>query len=418
MLANRVIVLGVTGSIAAYKAADIASKLIQEGALVDVMMTEAATRFVTPLTMRSVTRRPVFVDMFDPASELAEEHVELARRADAVLVAPATATTIARLAHGLADDVVSLTVLATHAPVLVAPAMDSQMYENAATQANLATLRQRGMIIVGPAEGRLASGRLGLGRLVDTDVLLGALRCVLAQRGDLAGRKVVVSAGGTREPLDPVRFVGNYSSGKMGYALAEAARDRGAEVVLVSAATSLPPPYGVTVVPVGRAAEMRDAVAAHCQGADALIMAAAVADYEPASAAEHKIKRKGEAMVIELRETPDILASVRGDLVRVGFAAESRDLEKNARDKLQRKGLDLIVANDVTAPGSGFGSDTNQVVILDASGGAERLPLLSKRRVADRVLDRIVPLLKGRQKRTGSGLRTRRSSPRPGTAPG
>jgi phosphopantothenoylcysteine decarboxylase/phosphopantothenate--cysteine ligase len=418
MLANRVIVLGVTGSIAAYKAADIASKLIQEGALVDVMMTEAATRFVTPLTMRSVTRRPVFVDMFDPASELAEEHVELARRADAVLVAPATATTIARLAHGLADDVVSLTVLATHAPVLVAPAMDSQMYENAATQANLATLRQRGMIIVGPAEGRLASGRLGLGRLVDTDILLGALRCVLAQRGDLAGRKVVVSAGGTREPLDPVRFVGNYSSGKMGYALAEAARDRGAEVVLVSAATSLPPPYGVTVVPVGRAAEMRDAVAAHCQGADALIMAAAVADYEPASAAEHKIKRKGEAMVIELRETPDILASVRGDLVRVGFAAESRDLEKNARDKLQRKGLDLIVANDVTAPGSGFGSDTNQVVILDASGGAERLPLLSKRRVADRVLDRIVPLLKGRQKRTGSGLRTRRSSPRPGTAPG
>jgi phosphopantothenoylcysteine decarboxylase/phosphopantothenate--cysteine ligase len=347
--------------------------------------------------MRSVTRRPVFVDMFDPASELAEEHVELARRADAVLVAPATATTIARLAHGLADDVVSLTVLATRAPVLVAPAMDSQMYENAATQANLATLRERGVIIVGPAEGRLASGRLGLGRLVDTDVLLGALRYVLGQRGDLAGRKVVVSAGGTREPLDPVRFIGNYSSGKMGYALAEAARDRGAEVVLVSAATALATPYGVTVVPVGRAAEMRDAVAAHCQDADALIMAAAVADYEPASPAEHKIKRKGEAMVIELRETPDILASVRGDFVRVGFAAESRDLEENARDKLQRKGLDLIVANDVTAPGSGFGSDTNRVVILDASGAVERLPLLSKRQVADRILDRVVPLLKERR---------------------
>jgi len=397
VLANRVIVLGVTGSIAAYKAADIASKLTQECALVDVVMTEAATRFVTPLTMRSVTRRPVFVDMFDPASELAEEHVELARRADAVLVAPATATTIARLAHGLADDVVSLTVLATRAPVLVAPAMDSQMYENAATQANLATLRERGMIIVGPAEGRLASGRLGLGRLVDTDVLLGALRYVLGQRGDLAGRKVVVSAGGTREPLDPVRFIGNYSSGKMGYALAEAARDRGAEVVLISAATALATPYGVTVVPVGRAAEMRDAVAAHCQDADILIMAAAVADYEPASPAEHKIKRKGEAMVIELRETPDILASVRGDFVRVGFAAESRDLEENARDKLQRKSLDLIVANDVTAPGSGFGSDTNRVVILDASGAVERLPLLSKRQVADRILDRVVPLLKERR---------------------
>lgn len=397
MLANRVIVLGVTGSIAAYKAADIASKLTQERALVDVVMTEAATRFVTPLTMRSMSRRPVFVDMFDPASELAEGHVELARRADAVLVAPATATTIARLAHGLANDVVSLTVLATRAPVLVAPAMDSQMYENAATQANLATLRERGMTIVGPGEGRLASGRMGLGRLVDTDVLLGALRYVLGHRGDLAGRKIVVSAGGTREPLDPVRFIGNYSSGKMGYALAEAARDRGAEVILVSASTALAPAYGVTLVPVGRAVEMRDAIVAHCEGADALIMAAAVADYEPASAAEHKIKRKGQAMVVELRETPDILASARGEFVRVGFAAESRDLEENARDKLQRKGLDLIVANDVTSPGSGFGSDTNQVVILDASGGAERLPLLSKYEVAHRVLDRIVPLLKGRR---------------------
>jgi phosphopantothenoylcysteine decarboxylase/phosphopantothenate--cysteine ligase len=360
-------------------------------------MTQAATRFVTPLTMRSLTRRPVFVDMFDPASELAEEHVELARRADAVLVAPATATTIARLAHGLADDVVSLTVLATRAPVLVAPAMDAQMYENPATQANLATLRERGITIVGPAEGRLASGRMGLGRLVDTDVILGALRCVLACRGDLAGRKIVVSAGGTREPLDPVRFLGNYSSGKMGYALAEAACDRGAQVVLVAANTALAAPYGVTVVPVGRAAEMRDAIAAHCVGADVLIMAAAVADYEPASRAEHKIKRKGEALVLELRETPDILASARGDFVRVGFAAESRDLEENARDKLGRKGLDLIVANDITAPGSGFGTDTNQVVILDASGGAERLPLLTKYEVAHRVLDRVVPLLKGRQ---------------------
>jgi phosphopantothenoylcysteine decarboxylase/phosphopantothenate--cysteine ligase len=396
MLANRVIVLGVTGSIAAFKAADIASKLTQERALVDVVMTDAATRFVTPLTMRSVTRRPVFVDMFDPTSELAEEHVELARRADAVLVAPATASTIARLAHGLADDVVSLTVLATRAPVLVAPAMDSQMYENPATQANLATLRERGVIIVGPAEGRLASGRMGPGRLAETDVLLGALKCVLGRRGDLAGRKIVVSAGGTREPLDPVRFLGNYSSGKMGYALAEAARDRGAEVVLVAANTALTAPYGVTVVPAGRAAEMRDAVGAHCKGADALIMAAAVADYEPASPAKHKMKRKGEAITLELRETPDILASVPGGLVRVGFAAESRDLEENARGKLQRKGLDLIVANDITAAGSGFGTDTNQVVILDPSGGAERLPLLSKYDVAHRVLDRIISLLKGR----------------------
>ncbi len=396
MLADRSIVLGVTGSIAAYKAADIASKLTQAGAKVDVVMTEAATRFVTPLTLRSITGRPVFTDMFDPQSELAEEHVELARRADAVLVAPATASTIARLAHGLADDLVSLTVLATRAPVLIAPAMDSQMYENAATQANLALLRERGMTIVGPGEGRLASGRYGPGRLVETEEILGALRQVLGRRGDLAGRKVVVSAGGTQEPLDPVRYIGNYSSGKMGYAIAEAARDRGAQVVLVSAPTSLPAPYGVTMVSVRRAIEMQDAVAAHCQGADVLIMAAAVADYQPASTAEQKIKRTGEGLILALTETPDVLASVRGDFVRVGFAAESQELVENAQEKLRRKGLDLIVANDITAEGSGFGSDTNKVTILDAHGGIESLPLLPKYEVAHRVLDQVVALLKSR----------------------
>ena len=223
MLKGRHIALGITGSIAAYKAADLASKLTQAGALVDVLMTEASTRFITPLTLRSLTGRPVFLDMFDPDTELAEEHVEIARRAEAVLVAPASATTIAKLAQGLADDVVSLTVLATEAPVLVAPAMDHQMYENAATQSNLETLRGRGYVIVGPAEGRLASGRMGLGRLMETDALLGALRQALGRRGDLAGRRIVVTAGGTQEPIDPVRFVSNYSSGKMGYALAEAA---------------------------------------------------------------------------------------------------------------------------------------------------------------------------------------------------
>ena len=396
MLADRFIVLGVTGSISAYKAADIASKLVQAGARVDVVMTEPATRFVAPLTFRSLTGRPAFTDMFDPQSELAEEHVEMARRADAVLVAPASATTIARLAHGLADDLVSLTVLATRAPVLIAPAMDSQMYESAATQANLALLRERGATIVGPAQGRLASGRFGPGRLAETEEILGALRQVLGRRGDLAGRKVVVSAGGTQEPLDPVRYIGNFSSGKMGFALAEAARDRGAQVVLVSAPTSLPCPYGVTLVPVRRAVEMAEAVAAHCEGADVLIMAAAVADYQPASTADQKIKRTGEGLVLALTETPDVLGSVKGDFLRVGFAAESRDLVENARDKLQRKGLDLIVANDVTAEGSGFGADTNRVAVLDAQGGVESLPLLPKYEVANRILDRVVELLKSR----------------------
>lgn len=396
MLRDRFVGLGITGSIAAFKAVDVASRMTQAGAMVDVMMTPAATRFVTPLTLRSVTRRPVFVDMFDVASELAEEHVELARRADVVVVAPASANAIARLALGLADDVVSLTVLATRAPVIVAPAMDTQMYENAATQANIAVLRERGMTFVGPEEGRLASGRWGPGRLADTDEILGAIRFVLGRRGDLAGRKVIVSAGGTQEPMDPVRFVGNYSSGKMGYALAEAARDRGADVVLVSAPVSLPCPYGVRLVSVRKAVEMRDAIVGQCGDADALIMAAAVADYEPASKVEQKIKRKGERLTLDLSETPDILAAAKGSFVRVGFAAESQHVVRNASEKLSRKKLDLIVANDITAVGSGFGSDTNQVTIVDASGRAESLPQLPKYDVAQRVLDRVVSLLKQR----------------------
>jgi len=393
-LNGRIIVLGITGSIAVYKAADVASKLTQAGAQVDVVLTEAATRFITPLTLRSITRRPVYTDMFDPASELAEGHVELARRADAVLVAPATATTIARLAHGLASDLVSLTVLATRAPVLVAPAMDANMYESAATQANLAVLRERGFIMVGPAEGRLASGRWGPGRLVETEVLLGALREVLGRRGDLAGRKLVVSAGGTREPLDPVRFLGNYSSGKMGYAVAEAARDRGARVTLVSAPTALAAPYGVELVPVQTTLEMRDAVAAACQGADALIMAAAPVDYRLTSPARQKVKKGDQPLALELVPNPDILAELKGDFVKVGFAAESEDLVQNAAEKLRRKKAHLFVANDITAADAGFGADTNRVTIIDADGDVESLPLLSKYEVAHRVLDRVVKLLK------------------------
>ena len=396
MLRDRHIALAITGSIAAYKAADLASKLTQGGARVDVLMTEAATRFITPLTLRSLTGRPVFLDMFDPGTELAEEHVEIARRADAVMLAPASATTIAKLAQGLADDVVSLTVLATEAPVLVAPAMDNQMYENAATQANLATLRGRGYFIVGPAEGRLASGRMGLGRLVETDVLLGALRHVLGRQGDLAGRRVVVSAGGTREALDPVRFITNASSGKMGYALAEAARDRGADVTLVSTVSALPCPYGVCLVPVETVAEMREAVLSSCRGADALIMAAAVSDYRPVERALHKVKKGPERVSLELEKTPDFLLEVKGSIVKVGFAAETDDLLANARTKLQAKGLDLIAANDVTAPGSGFGGDTNEVTLIDPSGAEEALPLMSKYDVAQRILDRVVALLQER----------------------
>jgi len=394
MLEGKRIIVGITGSIAVHKAADLVSKLTQAGAEVDVILTEAGAQFITPVALRALSGRPVYTDVFDTRAELAISHVELARRADAVVIVPVSATTLARLAHGFADNLLSLTVLATQAPVLLAPAMDGHMWENAATQANLALLKERGMMVVGPVEGHLASGRVGLGRMVEVETILGALRQMLGRNGDLAGRKLVVSAGGTQEPIDPVRYVGNYSSGKMGYAIAEAARDRGAVVTLVSAPVALAVPYGVELVAVKTAEEMRDAVVARCADADALIMAAAVADYRPVAAAEQKIKRSPAERTLELAPTPDILAEVKGDLVRVGFAAESQELEKNAADKLARKGLDLIVANDITAPGSGFGTDTNQVTIIDKSGASETLPLLSKYEVAQRILDRVVPLLK------------------------
>ena len=397
MLQGRYIALGITGSIAAYKAADLASKLTQAGARVDVLMTGASTRFIAPLTLRGLTGRPVFLDMFDPVTELAEEHVEIARRADIVIVAPAGADTIARLAQGRADDMVSLTVLATAAPVLIAPAMDNQMFEREATQANLRTLCERGYIVVGPAEGRLASGRAGKGRLVETDVLIGALKHELGRRrGDLAGRRVVVTAGGTREPLDPVRFISNYSTGKMGYALAEAARDRGAEVTLVSTVSALPLPYGVRLVAVETVGEMRHAVLAACQPGDALIMAAAVSDYRPAQRDDRKVKKGPERKSIELERNADFLLEVPDSVLKVGFAAETHDLIANAKTKLREKRLDLIAANDVTKPGSGFAVDTNQVTIIDRSGAAEELPLLSKYDAAQRLLDRIAALLRQR----------------------
>jgi len=396
MLNGKRIILGVCGSIAAYKAVDLASKLTQAGASVDVVLTDAAQKFVTPLTFRALTARPVYTDMFDPQSSIAEEHVELARGADAVVIAPASATMLARLAYGLADNMVALTALATTAPVLVAPAMDGQMWAHPATVANVATLRARGVIFVGPEEGRLASGHTGLGRLVETATLIGAIRMVLGARGELAGRRVVVSAGGTHEPIDPVRFVGNRSSGKMGFAIAEAARDRGASVTLISGPVVLDTPYGVTRIDVNTTAEMGDAVAAAAGGCDVLIMAAAPADFRPAHPAGQKIKRTAESIAVELVPNADILAGLKGAFVKVGFAAETQHLRENAEAKIAKKGLDLIVANDVTAPNAGFASDTNLVTLIDAQGGVQELPLLSKYDVAGRILDRVQDLLAAR----------------------
>ena len=397
MLKDKTIVLGITGGIAAYKAVYLASKLTQAGARVEVVMTEAATKFVTPLTLRNITGRPVVTDMFEMASQYQEEHVALAELADVVVVAPATANSIARLAAGIADNMLGTIILATRAPVIIAPAMNDLMYANSITQENLEKLRDRGFTIIEPEHGRLASGKTGKGRLPETPRIIEVIERVLGQKKDLQGKVIVVTAGGTQEPLDPVRHIGNRSSGKMGYALAEAARDRGATVTLITAPATAELPSGVEVVRVRTAAEMRKAVVEAVVKADALLMAAAVADYRPKRTARTKIKKESAGdLSIELVRTPDILSEVKGDFIKVGFAAESEDMVANAKKKLAEKKLDLIVANDIMAADSGFDVDTNRVTIIDKSGRVEELPLLSKREVAEKVLDRVKELLVGR----------------------
>ncbi len=389
---ERDLVLGVSGSIAAYKGVDLASRLTQAGVSVHTVMTENATRLVSPLSFSAITGRPVAVDLF-AEKPFSIGHISLAELADAVLIAPATANVIAKLACGIADDLLTSTVLASRAPLIIAPAMHTAMWEDKATQANVETLRSRGVAFVGPAVGRLASGGFGAGRFAPIPEILGVTLKVLGRNGDLSGRRIVVTAGGTREPIDPVRFIGNRSTGRMGYAIAEAARDRGGEVVLISAPTELPRPAGVESVEVSSANDMHEAVRSALP-ADTLIMAAAVADYAPIEVAKEKIKKGPDGLTLTLRRTADILKGVTDVRVKVGFAAESGDLIENARRKLVEKTLDLIVANDITEAGSGFGSENNRVLIVDPKG-VEELPLLSKREVADLILDRVVRLLEG-----------------------
>jgi phosphopantothenoylcysteine decarboxylase/phosphopantothenate--cysteine ligase len=395
------VVLGITGGIAAYKSADLTSKLVQAGAQVDVIMTEAATHFVAPLTFQALTGRPVHVDPFRLLDQTDMAHLSLAWRADVLVIAPATANTIAKLAHGIADNLLCSTALACGAPLLLAPAMDAGMWEHPSVDENLEILRQRGAILVGPGTGRLASGKIGRGRMAEVVELLGTIRLVLGRDGPLAGKRVVVTAGGTQEPIDPVRYVGNHSSGKMGYALAQAALDRGAAVTLVTTPTALPVPVGVERVGVGTAQEMLEAVLATLPKCDVLVMAAAVADFRPAQVAPQKIKKGAASLDLHLERTPDILARVAKEreererpAVVVGFAAETKDLVQNAQAKLAAKRLDLIVANDVSAPDSGFGADTNRVTLLDREGHVDALPLLSKAEVAARVWERVESFLK------------------------
>jgi phosphopantothenoylcysteine decarboxylase / phosphopantothenate---cysteine ligase len=399
-LQDKRIILGVTGSIACYKSADLASKLAQAGAQVDVILTAAATQFITPLTFQSVTGRRAYTDADLWGNEAHVLHVGVGHRADLLVVAPITANTLAKLAQGLSNDLLSVTALASSCPLIVAPAMDAGMYEHRATQANLDILRQRGAIQIGPEAGHLASGLVAKGRMSEPQTILGQIRYLLTRDGPLAGRKVVVTAGGTREAVDPVRYLTNHSSGKQGYAVAQAALDAGAAVTLISTVESLPTPPGATLVPVDSATRMAEAVLEASQHADALVMAAAVADFRPAQEASQKIKKEGGVPTLTLAANPDILLEVAQQrrqsgrpTVVVGFAAETENLIQNAQAKLERKGLSMIVANDVSAPDAGFGADTNRVTILRADGTSETLPLLSKDEVAARIIRRVAEAL-------------------------
>ncbi len=397
---NKQITLGVTGSIACYKAADLASKLTQAGAQVDVILTESATYFVHPITFQSVTGRKAFVDADLWGDQGHVRHIEIGHHTQLVVLAPLTANTMAKLAHGIADNLLTVTALAATSPLLIAPAMDGGMFAHPATQENLRTLELRGARVVGPEAGHLASGLEGKGRMSEPLTILGHIRHLLAQGGLLDGRKVVVTAGATQEALDPVRYLTNRSSGKQGYALAQAALDLGAQVILITTPTALPAPIGAQVVPVRSAREMLDAVLAHSTAADALLMAAAVADFRPSEIAGQKIKKGAENPTLALARTADILVEVAEQKQRtgfphvtVGFAAESEQLLENAQKKLAAKQLDIIAANDISATDAGFATDTNRVTLLFAKGEPQALPLMSKAQVAEQILDKVVEML-------------------------
>ena len=391
-LTDRRVVLGVAGSIAAYKSAYVTSELVKLGARVDVVMTESAQRFVGSTTFVALSHNPVTTSLWDQNSEISIDHVSLGTNANCIVIAPATANLLAKLALGITDDAITATVLASSAPLVIAPAMDADMFGAASTQSNVALLSKRGARIVGPESGRLASGLVGEGRMSEPTDIVDAVRAAIGSRhGDFVGRRVVVTAGGTREPIDPVRVITNHSTGKMGYAVAEAARDRGADTVLISAATGLRTPWGIESINVSTVDEMRDATLPACAEADVLVMAAAISDFRPMAAAQHKIKKRSSAAVsMELEAIADWMPSATGPrLAKVAFAAETSDAAAKAAEKIAAKGAVLTVANDVTEPGSGFGTDTNRVDIVRQDGSVEPLPLMSKYDVGNAILDRV-----------------------------
>lgn len=396
MLVDKKIILGVTGGIAAYKAAELVREWVRAKAQVYVIMTRSAQEFVTPLTFQTLSGHPVSTDLFSLIEESEIGHISLADRADLLVIAPATADIIGKIAGGIADDMLSTVVFATQAPVLLAPAMNVHMWENPICRENIQKLRARGYHFIDPEAGELACGYEGKGRLAEIPAITEEIRSLLTPK-DFSDETVLVTAGPTEEDLDPVRFLSNHSSGKMGYALAKAARRRGAEVILVSGPTSLPPPAKVKLVRVRSAVEMREAVFHHLEKVSILIMAAAVSDYRPKQAAAQKMKKTAIPPVLELERNPDILweaGKTKGNRIFVGFAAETQNLLKNAKEKLAKKNLDLMVANDVSLPGAGFRVDTNIVKVIERSGKVEKLPLMSKEDLADRILERLLTLKK------------------------
>jgi len=398
MLERKRVLLGVTGGIAAYKAVEIASRLCKRRAEVNVVMTASATKFVTPLTFRSITSRPVYTDMFEEPKVWNVEHIALAKWADVVLLAPATANIMAKMAVGLADDFLSTVLLAVTSPVFIAPAMNHAMYHHPATQKNRAILEQRGVRFIGPATGYQACGTEGDGRMSEPEEIVKELEAYFSSKEIMKGQKVLVTAGGTREPLDPVRYIGNFSSGKMGYAIAQAFAEAGADVTLVSASTTLAEPADVKLIRVQSALDMYEQVLAIYAEQDIVVKAAAVADYRPADFKEQKIKKKGENLVLELVPNPDILAALgqrKKHQFLVGFAAETEDVMANALEKLHRKNVDMLVVNDVTKPGAGFNSDTNIVSFLFKDGRRIDYPLLSKTEVARQLVKEIAAIRQG-----------------------
>lgn len=395
MLESKNIVLGVTGGIAAYKSCDLVSRLVKAGANVDVIMTENAINFISPLTFQALSSNQVIVDMFKEPKYWEIQHISLAKKADVVVIAPATANIIGKIANGIADDMLTTTAMATTAPLVFAPAMNSNMYENKILQSNIDRLRELGYHFIEPGEGRLACGDIGKGKMAEPYDIELCINEILNKKKDLQDKTIIITAGPTREPIDPVRFISNHSTGKMGYAIAEKAAERGAKVYLISGPTALKAPKGVRLISVNSAKDMQRRIMEHFDEAQIIIKSAAVADYAPAVAHDQKIKKKDENLTIELVKNPDILyelGKIKGDKILVGFAMETQNLIENAKEKVLKKNLDFIVANDLFTEGAGFATDTNIVKIIDRGGNIESVPKMSKHQLADLILDRVMYL--------------------------